>query len=162
ATRFDAGILLATALAAVVVSVEFCILIGVFLSFVLYVPRAAGLQGCELTLTPDGRIQERAPGDQPCGRVRIYSLEGDLFFGSARDLEAHLEGIEEQTQDGMRVLVLRLKRARNPDAACLGLIDAFIRRMEARQIIVLLCGVRDDLALVLQHTGLEARLGPER
>src|SRR5207244_1986476 len=34
ATRFDAGVILVTALAALVVSVEFCILIGVFLSFV--------------------------------------------------------------------------------------------------------------------------------
>ena len=41
ATRFDAGVVLATALAAVAISVEFCIVIGVFLSFVLYVPRAA-------------------------------------------------------------------------------------------------------------------------
>ena len=41
ATRFDALIVLATALAAIFISVEFCIVIGVFLSFALYVPRAA-------------------------------------------------------------------------------------------------------------------------
>ena len=40
-TRFDAWIVLLTAISAVVVSVEFCVLIGVFLSFVLYVPQAA-------------------------------------------------------------------------------------------------------------------------
>ena len=51
ATRFDAGIVLATAAAAVFVSVEFCILIGVFLSFVLYVPRAAGAHLNEFTLS---------------------------------------------------------------------------------------------------------------
>src|SRR5207253_6092173 len=44
ATRFDALIVIATALAAVFISVEFCILIGVFLSFALYVPRAAQVQ----------------------------------------------------------------------------------------------------------------------
>src|SRR5205085_1887556 len=41
ATRFDAGVVLATALAAIFISVEFCIVVGVFLSFVLYVPRVA-------------------------------------------------------------------------------------------------------------------------
>jgi SulP family sulfate permease len=44
ATRFDAGIVMATTLAAVFISVEFCILVGVFLSFVLYIPRAARAQ----------------------------------------------------------------------------------------------------------------------
>jgi SulP family sulfate permease len=37
--RIDAGVVLVTALSAVVVSVEFCILIGVLVSFVLSVPR---------------------------------------------------------------------------------------------------------------------------
>src|SRR5262245_26115091 len=40
-TRFDACIVVATAVSAVAVSVEFCVLIGVFLSFILYVPKAA-------------------------------------------------------------------------------------------------------------------------
>src|SRR5438132_5858917 len=52
ATRFDAGVVLATALAAVAISVEFCIVIGVFLSFVLYVPRAAQVRLTQFTLTP--------------------------------------------------------------------------------------------------------------
>src|SRR5690606_33236458 len=41
ATRFDAMIVSATAISAVAISIEFCVLIGIFLSFVLYVPRAA-------------------------------------------------------------------------------------------------------------------------
>ncbi len=40
-TRFDAWIVALTAISAVAVSVEFCVLIGVFMSFVLYVPQAA-------------------------------------------------------------------------------------------------------------------------
>src|SRR5262249_30518801 len=69
ATRFDLGIVLVTAIAAVAVSVEFCILIGVFLSFVLYVPRAARVHLTELTLTPERVLRERVPGDVPCARM---------------------------------------------------------------------------------------------
>ncbi|MFO0846057.1 MAG: hypothetical protein U0797_27355 [Gemmataceae bacterium] len=43
ATRFDAGLALATAASAVLLSVEFSILIGVFLSFLFFVPRASRL-----------------------------------------------------------------------------------------------------------------------
>ena len=60
------------------------------------------------------------------------------------------------------MIVLRLKRARNPDAVCLGLLDDFLQRMAGRGIVVLLCGVRDDLANGLRNTGLATRLGPQR
>lgn len=162
ATRFDAGIVLATALAAVVISVEFCILIGVFLSFVLYVPRAARLHLTELTLAPERVVRERVPDDPPCDRILIYDLEGELFFGSAPDFEKHLAAIERRASSGVRVVVLRLKRARNPDAVCLAVLGDFIGRLLERGITPLLCGVRADMARVFRTTGLEAQLGPAR
>jgi SulP family sulfate permease len=158
ATRFDLLIVLITAVSAVAVSVEFCILIGIFLSFVLYVPRAAKVDLTELTLTPERVIRERLPEDHACGRMLLYSLEGELFFGSAPDLGEHLATIERRAEPGVRVVVLRLKRVRNPDAVCLVLVESFLARLEARGVTVLLCGVRDDLARVLRSTGLEARL----
>src|SRR2546422_649452 len=42
-TRFDLLIVVATGLAAVVINIEFCILIGVFLSVFLYLQRPARL-----------------------------------------------------------------------------------------------------------------------
>ena len=81
-TRFDAWIVILTAISAVAVSVEFCVLIGVFLSFVLYVPQAARVQLTELTMTPERVVRERHDTDVPCSRIRIYSLEGEFFFGA--------------------------------------------------------------------------------
>lgn len=162
ATRFDLGIVLATAISAVAVSVEFCILIGVFLSFVLYVPRAARVLMSELVLTPERVIRERVASDVPCGRMLIFNLEGELFFGSAPQVEEHLAAIERRAVKGVRVVILRLKRARNPDAVCLTLIEGFVKRLEARGLRVLLCGVRRDVAKALRATGLLAHLGPER
>lgn len=159
ATRFDRRIVIATALAAVFISVEFCILIGVVLSFVLYVPRVARVHMSELTITPERVIRERVPGDPPCNRLLIFDLEGELFFGSAPHFEEHLSAIDARAKDGVRVVVLRIKRARNPDAVCLGILDDFVRRLHRRQITVLLCGVQHDFAKALHNTGLEANLG---
>jgi SulP family sulfate permease len=162
ATRSDAGVVIVTALSAVLISVEFCILIGVFLSFVLYVPRASRLHRTELILTPERVIRERVPADPVCDRLLIYNLEGELFFGSAPDLERHLGVIEHRCRPTTRVVVLRLKRARNPDAVCLGLLEDFFIRMDQRKIVVLLCGVRRDLYKVLRNTGLNTKIGAER
>jgi SulP family sulfate permease len=81
ATRFDAGVVLATALAAILISVEFCIVIGVFLSFALYVPRAAQVRMTALTVTPDRDLRERQPADPPDGRLVAFELEASCSSG---------------------------------------------------------------------------------
>jgi SulP family sulfate permease len=162
ATRSDAWIVGLTALSAVVISVEFCVLIGVFLSFVLYVPRAARVHMTELVLAPERVVRERISTDPVCGRIRIYSLEGEFFFGAAPELEEHLESIAEAARDGIRVVVLRIKRGRNPDAVCLTVLNRFIDRMRKLGVSVLLCGVRPDFMKVIESSGLLRRLGSQR
>lgn len=154
ASRFDAGIVVITALAAIVVSVEFCVLIGVFFSFLLAVPRAGRILVTEFVLTDEGVIHERMADEAVCDRILLFGLEGELFFGAAADLELQLERIEERMTPSVRVLVLRVKRARNPDAVCLHLIDHFVQRIQGRGTRVLLCGVRDDLYEAMIRTGV--------
>jgi SulP family sulfate permease len=160
-TKMDAVIVLATAIAAVAVSVEFCILIGTFVSFLIYLPRAARVGVTELLLTPQGLIRERVAGDTQCDRLRIYSIEGELFFGSSTELRDELDKIEDSL-NGARVVLLRLKYARNLDGVCLDVLEEFFNRLAARDVTVILCGVRQDMVKVLENVGLAERLGPQR
>jgi SulP family sulfate permease len=155
ASKFDAGIVLATALSAIFISIEFCVLIGVFLSFLLAVPRAGRMLLTEFTVTKDRVIAERMADDPECSRILIFGLEGEMFFSSATTLEAHFRTIESRLTTQTRVLVLRLKRARNPDAVCLHLLSDLVQRTEDRGIEVLLCGVNDDLFEMMQRTGAD-------
>jgi sulfate permease, SulP family len=161
-TRFDACIVAATAISAVVVSVEFCVLIGVLMSFVLYVPRAARVHMTELMVTEDRTIRERFPSDEPCERIRIFSLEGELFFGASPQLEANLDKIVEAALEGTKVVILRMKRARNPDAVCMQVLRAFLDRMHELDVPVVICGIRPDLQKVLDSGGVVDALGQER
>lgn len=163
ATRFDAIIIGATAISAVAVSIEFCILIGVFLSFVLAVPRAGRMLLTEFVITHDhaGLVHERIAGDQPCPRILVFGLEGEMFFGAVPALEQHLDAITARLLPATRVLVLRVKRARSPDAVGTHLLDEFVRRLHARGVHVLLCGVRSDLYYVFEKTGLVDLIGPD-
>ena len=161
-TRYDAWIVALTAIAAVAISIEFCVLIGVLMSFVLYVPRAARMHMTELTLTPERIVRERVATDPRCDRIRIYSLEGEMFFGASPELEAHLDAIAQTRRDGVRVVVLRLKRARNPDAVCLDVLRRFTDRVHDEGMSVLLCGIRPDLMAVIESSGLADRVGRKR
>ena len=161
ATRFDAFILTATALSAVLISVEFCILIGVFLSFAFYVPRAAQIIMSELTVTPERVIREVQESDPRCSLIRIYNLEGELFFACAPEFERLLETIQEECPPGMRVVILRMKRTRNPDAVCLHVLQAFIEQMQAKKVIVLLSGVRENMSRVMSNVGIDTLVGSD-
>jgi SulP family sulfate permease len=162
-TKMDAVIVLATAISAVAVSVEFCILIGTFVSFLIYLPRAARVNVTELVLGGERTIRERDAGDPQCNRLLIYSVEGELFFGSSTELSAELETIEEKAEKlGTKVVLLRLKYARNLDGVCLDVLERFLDKMAERGVTVLLCGIRDPMYKVMENVGWAERLGPQR
>lgn len=162
ATRFDAGVVLATALAAVVISVEFCILIGVFLSFALYVPRAAQVRLTQLGRTGESGMRDLRPGEPGCDRLLIYHLEGELFFGAEVELKQHLTAIERAAQGEVRAVVLVLERGRNPDAAFLHVLSGLVSALQQRNVALFLCGVANSLGKALASVGLEARIGKSR
>jgi SulP family sulfate permease len=158
-TRFDRAIVAATAISAVAISVEFCVMVGVLMSFLLTVPRAGRMLLTEFVIAPGGGVHERLPEDAPCERILIFGLEGEMFFGATAALEEHFRRIEERVTPQTVVLVLRLKRARNPDAVGITLLEGFLERMEQRGVQVLCCGVRQDFASRLERSGLSQKLG---
>jgi SulP family sulfate permease len=161
ATRFDAAIALATAGAAIFISIEFSILIGTFLSFLFFVPRAARLQASELVVSPERVVRERQPEDPQCTKMALFDLEGELFFGAAPELDDILAELSRRVDQGTRIVVLRVKRARHPDMVCLARLQHFLEAMHARGVTVLLCGVRDDFAQALRNVLLDRLLPPE-
>jgi SulP family sulfate permease len=162
ATRFDLAIVLITAISAVAISVEFCVLVGVLMSFLLAVPRVGQILLTEFVLTPEGGIHERLAEDPVCPQILIFGLEGEMFFSAAPSLERHLDAIERRAGSEARVIVLRMKRARNPDAVGLSLLEEFLANMKERGVHVLMCGVRAELAERFEHSGLRERLGEQQ
>lgn len=163
AARYDAILLGATTASALIIGVEFAILIGIAVSLLLYVPRAARLRVSELVVSDERIVRQRLDGDDSCTAVNIYDLEGELFFGTAPELERCLEGAARRArQQQSRHLVLRLKRLRNPDAVCLEKLEHFLHEAEREGLVVLLAGVRDDLRAALHRLRFAQWLPIER
>lgn len=162
ATRFDAAIVVTTAVGALAISVEFCVLLGVLMSFMLTVPRAGRMMLTQFVVSSaHGHTHERLPGDHSCDRILIFGLDGELFFGATAALERHFETMEQAVTENTQVIVLRLKRSRNPDAVALTMLEHFLDRMKARGVLVLLSGVRTELYNVLENTGMIAAAGEQ-
>ena len=162
ASRFDAGLVLVTAFAAVFISVEFSILIGVALSILMFVPRAARVKATELAITAERVVRDRHPTDPPCNGMVLLDLEGELFFGAAPDLDRHFAHLKERTKRSARIIVLRVKRTRNPDMVCMERFRHFLLEMKERGVTVFLCGVRADFAQAMKNLRFEDWLSQEQ
>jgi SulP family sulfate permease len=163
ASRYDAGLVAITAFAAVFISVEFSILIGVALSVFLFVPRASRLRGCELVVSNQRVVRDKRPDDPPCSSMILFDFEGELFFGAAPEMDRYFAILKQRAVDeDLRVIILRLKRARNPDMVCLERLEHFLHDMDRLGVTVLLCGVGDEFEKGMQNLKFYEWLQPER
>ena len=108
--------------------------------------------GCGLpswSSAPSAVVRKRMPDNPRCTKMVLMSLEGELFFGAGPELAACFTDLTSRVDEGARVLLLRVKRPRNPDMVCMELLLRFLRDMQARGVTVLLCGVREDFAAAL-------------
>lgn len=160
-SRFDRVIVASTAISAVAISIEFCVLIGVIMSFLMTVPRAGNMLLTEFVDAGDDHVRERLPDDDAAEEILIFGLEGEMFFGSSTSLEHHLERIQDRITPQTRVIVMRMKRARNADAVGVAALEHFVEAVQARGVVVLLCGVRSGLRGAIERAGLLARLDPD-
>jgi SulP family sulfate permease len=163
ASRQDAIVLVLTVLSALAFGLDAAILVGVALSIVLFVPRAAKLKAVELVVEPDGAVRERLPADPPTSGFMLFDLEGELFFGAAPELERCFATIRERLHaENPRYVILRLKRVRNPDVVSLELLERFLHACEKDEIWVLLAGVRPDLIDTFGRLRFAEWLPPDR
>jgi SulP family sulfate permease len=152
ASGLDAGVLAITAVSALALGLDQAILIGVTLSILLFVPRAAKLKSTELVVDDEGVVRGRLPGDPSCIAFVLYDLEGEVFFGAAPELERFFSDLTQRAQAvGIRHIVVRVKRIRNPDVVCLERLEHFLKRSEAVGLTVLIAGVRPDLLEAMQR-----------
>jgi len=163
ATRIDAGVVVITAFSAIAFGLDQAILIGVALSILLFVPRAAKLKATELVVDAQDVVRERLPSDPPNAGFLLYDLEGELFFGAGPELDRAFETILRRAgSDRVLHILLRLKRVRHPDVVALEHFEHFLKQTEARGVSVLLAGLQPDLLEAFRRVNFFAWLPEDR
>ena len=156
-TRGDALVLVATLGSALWVDLVQALYVGLFLSLALLVRRSGSLRIVELVLTPSGRYQEieidARTGSTP---AVLLHLEGDLNFAIAGELSDRLAEIGRHAP---RLVIVRLKRARHLDATVLETLRQSVFALQRGGTQVVLSGLTNDMARVLEETELGSLLG---
>ncbi len=97
ASRMDAGVLAVTAVSAIAFGLDQAILIGVALSILLFVPRAAKLKVSELIVDEQDVVRVKLPADPANHGFVLFDLEGELFFGAAPELDRAFARVRRET-----------------------------------------------------------------
>ncbi len=157
ADRSDAAVLIITFLAVLFTRLEYAIFIGIFASITFFLRTSSRLHVAEMEEIEPGKFIERAVYDRQGQRQIVFlQLEGDLFFAVADQLQ---EKLSDSRRDGVRAIILRLKRCHSIDGTALDVLDRFVIDMHRHNGHVLLCGVRDEVMKTLQNYGLVSLIG---
>ena len=163
ASRMDANVALVTAASALAFGLDQAILIGVALSILLFVPRAAKLKTTELVVDQHEVVRERMPSDTGSASFLLFDLEGELFFGAATELERTFAEIRRRArQESVRHVLVRVKRVRNPDVVSLEQFEHFLKQADADAVVIWLAGLQPDLLACFQRLDFGDWLPAER
>lgn len=161
ATSSDALVLWTTILSCLFFSLDMAFYIGVIISIILYLKKAAIPQLVEFDFDKSGElINLDFSGTHQEKNIRFIKVEGELFFGAADLFQSTLKSITED-DNKTKVIILQLKNARDIDAtSCLALqqLNDYLKN-SGRHLIA--CGITTPIWEVLCDSGLVEMFGKE-
>lgn len=161
ATSSDALVFWITLFSCIFLSLDMAFYIGVALSIILYLTKAAVPQLVEYELDESGELKALDSHSAEEHRdIRFIKVEGELFFGAADLFQITLKTLTED-DTSTRVIILQLKNARDIDAtACLALqqLHDYLKN-SGRHLVA--CGLTCEVWDTLCNAGLIEQLGKE-
>jgi SulP family sulfate permease len=154
--RGEAAVLVATVAATVLLDLVSAVLLGVVAAGAIALRRMAGAVTVEefQVSTDDHADEESALLDE---HIVAYRIDGPLFFAGAHQALLELASLSD-----VRVVILRLSRLSSIDATGAAVLRDTIVQLERRGIAVLLSGVPQRHAQVLEAIGVYGGLAHER
>lgn len=156
--REDALILVVTLLGTLFLRMEFAILVGILLSFAVYILKTS--MPVVHAVVPDESFRWLAenPAKPQCPQMGILDVHGDLYFGATAHIErailAHLD--QHPTQ---RFLLLRLHSVNVCDFTGIHMLESLVRQLRRRGGDLYLAHVRRPVLDVMRTTGFLDLLG---
>lgn len=121
---------------------------GVLLAALLFMRRMAVLTRANLQTSAEAKV------DVPPG-VRVYQLDGPLFFGAAKTaMEAlHIAGGQDHT------MILAMEHVPTIDATGLVALESVLDRLDRSKIKVIFAGLTPEVAEIFERAGIKREPG---
>lgn len=135
-------------------NLSYAIYLGIGLSIALYL-RDTNKVPIKILISLQGKESELIETELKVLKekvdILIIELEGNLYFGSAEDLENKLEPLV----DKARVFILRMKHVASIDVTILNTLKIFIRSVKEHDGNVIISGVRSNINSMLMNSNFE-------
>ena len=156
----DAAIMVVTFSATLLLDLEFAVLAGILLSFILYivktsVPRVS-------PVVPDDSFTHfvHQPEMPECPQLAIIEISGDLYFGAVSHIEEAIRQHMIQHPD-QRILLLRMHSVAQCDFSGIHGLESIVRTYRERGGDVYMVRVSDPVLELMISTGCSGYLGPD-
>ncbi len=160
----EAGILIATFLATLLVELEFAIYVGVILSLLLYLNRTSHPHIVTLVPDPDSRrrsfINVRKRSLPECPQLKIIRIDGSIFFGAVNHVAEGLDRITKLSPEQAHILIVGGGINFIDVAGCQMLNqEAHRLRLNGRQLYF--CSIKGDVVAVMKRGACLKSIGSE-
>ena len=158
-TRSDAVVFGTTFLAALLVRLDFAIILGAATSILLFLRKAATPELVEYVFTEEGHLAQLEDRKRPDPEVSIVHVEGDLFFGAAELFRDQMRRVVEDPN--LKIVILKMRHAHHLDATSVLALDELIRYMREHDRYLLVSEVRKIAIRIFRNSGLIEVIGRE-
>jgi len=158
--RADGIIMIVTFLATLLLHLEFAVLIGILLSFAVYIMRTSVPR--VTSVLPDRSFRHFDPQGEkaPCPQLGLLEISGDLYFGAVSHVEKtvrkHLARYPSQ-----RFLLLRMHSVTHCDFSGIHSLETILYMVRDRGGDLFLVRVRQPVLDLMKSTGFWSSLGQD-
>lgn len=161
ATRSDGFVLWVTFLSCFFFSLNVAFYIGVAMSIIFYLNKAAEPHLVEYDIDDAGELVNIHPGyAQEHKSIRVIKVEGELFFGAADLFQTTLKAFAED-DTSTKVIILQLKNARDIDATVCLALQQLHDYLQGSGRHLIACGITAPVWEVLSDAGIVEQIGKD-
>ncbi len=156
----DAIIMVVTFLGTLFLNLDFAVLVGILLSFVLYVMRTSAPRVQVVVPDSDFRHFAHRPDAPVCPQMGIVEIQGDLYFGAVNHIEEEILRAAAHNP-GQRFLVIRMHHVNQMDFSGIHMLESLVRTFRDTGGDVFLVRVSPQGRRLMASTGCLAYLGED-
>ncbi|MDF2550588.1 MAG: hypothetical protein K0S07_1655 [Chlamydiales bacterium] len=154
ASSSDRSVLIATALACSLFTLDVAFYVGASLSIILYLKKVSSPEITKYSIKESGDSHPLyRPKEAEGAEISVVNIEGELFFGAANLFESQLMALVEGEKQ-LEVLILRLKNARGLDATGAVAFRQIHDLLKNQKKHLILAQVKAPLWSVLKNSGV--------
>ncbi|MEM6821653.1 MAG: STAS domain-containing protein, partial [Verrucomicrobiota bacterium] len=153
ATHSDAAVFAVTFLSAVLIRLDFAIIMGAVVSIILFLRKVSSPELVEYSFNEQGNLYEiEDKRTRPNPQISIVHVEGNLFFGAAELFRDQMRRVCDD--ESLKVVILRLKNAYHLDATSVMALEELIQYLNEKERFLIVSGARTNVGKVFIKSGL--------